>query len=190
MTNSPNQIRLIGGTRTLEFPCSAAVTPGHMLKLFNSTVLKFKAWDSAGALGPKLFALEQEYIAKGITTAYSTGDTVIAGVFHTGDEVYATLAASATAVVQGDLLVASNDGTLKKATAEAITDSTGGTASTTFAVIASTVGQAAVANALAQIALELNLINGSGGVNIIGQALESVDNSGGGSTAWIRVLVW
>jgi len=98
--------------RTLERVAGGAISPGHLLQLNSSNQL-VKQSTSAGPV-LKLFALEKEYDGKGITGAYASGDTVIAGDFQSGDEVYARLAAGATAIVIGDKLIAHTDGTLKK----------------------------------------------------------------------------
>ena len=207
MSTNYNTIVLKGADnrRVSEYQAGVAINPGYLCKLYSSTTLKVKPNDVAAvAKIPKLFAIEQEYIAKGITTQYAIADTVMLHAALPGDMIYAKLAASATAITLGDMLEPSNDGTLRKAstapTDPAITDSTGGTASTTFAAITAPGANAttslsadmlAVKNALAQVALSLNDManNISGQPGAIAQAIDTVDNSGGSGEVFIRVMI-
>jgi len=75
----------------------------------------------------KLFAKEKGWIADipfassfgdaGIDDAYAAGERVFAHQGEQGDEIYALLAPSATAVALTDYLTPHSDGTLKKSTA-------------------------------------------------------------------------
>lgn len=184
--------------RVSEFQAGVAINPGYLCKLYNSTTLKVKPNDTAGTVkGGKWFALEQEYIAKGISTQYAIGDAVLLHYALPGDMIYAKLAASATAVTQGDMLEPAADGTLKKVTSDSvptITDSTGGTGSTTFAAITAggSYAQAdltAIKNAVSEIATILNILAGTGDFAAMAQAVDTLDNSSGAGEVFIRVFV-
>ena len=212
MSTNYNTIVLKGADnrRVSEYQAGVAVNPGYLCKLYAATTLKVKPCDVAGTVkGAKLFAIEQEYIAKGTGTQYAIGDTVMLHPALPGDVIYAKLAASATAITLGDFLEPANDGTLKKVTADTfpvITDSTGGTPTTpgTFAVItAPSTGDASnnadststnaaiasIANTLAKIAIPLNTLSTLGDVAAMAQAIDTVDNSGGSGEVFIRVMI-
>jgi hypothetical protein len=186
MTNSPNTISLKRNynTRNSELPAGVAINPGYLLELYNnSSALNYKPHSVAGGKALKIFALEQDYIGKDKNTQYAIADTVQAGIFTSGDEVLAKLAASATAITQGDKLESAGDGTLRKCvdiTAAA------GTAITTriLADVTATPTQALVNNDMATIAAVLDF------PGAIGQALETVDNSAGASEVFIRVILY
>lgn len=114
---NPNTIVLKVGSdfRTTERVAGAAVSPGHLVVLNSSDQLIKHNVSVGRALA--MFALEKEYTANGITTAYASGDTVVAGEFDKNDEVYARVPAAAAAIVIGDVLVSNGDGTLKKVAA-------------------------------------------------------------------------
>lgn len=191
-------LRGVDNRRVAEFTAGVAINPGYLCKLYNSTVLKVKPNDVAGSVKTsKWFALEQEYIAKGITTQYAIGDTVLLHGAIPGDQIYVKLAAGAAAVTQGDFLEAAADGTLKKAASDvipAITDSTGGTGSTTFAAIAAGASYAqadlvAIKNAISEVATLLNVLSAMGDFAPLAQAFDSMDNSGGSSEAFVRAYI-
>ena len=190
-------LRSSDNRHTREFQAGVAINPGYLLELYdNSGVLSAKPHSKAGNKSARFFAMEQEYIAKGISTQYAIGDTVIAAAAQPGDEIYARVAASAAAITDGDLLESAGDGTLRKSTniAAALTDSTGGAASTTFAAIAAGGAYAqadivAIKNALSQIVLSLNILKNQGYNGAVAQAIESVNNSGGGTEVFIRTFL-
>lgn len=183
MTNSPNTITLISSGRTKELVAGVAINPGYLLRLYTATTLKVKPHDIAYGHNAKLFAIEQEYLGKGITTQYAIGDTVIFGCFHTGDEVLARLAASAVAVVAGDPLVSAGDGTLQKGVP--VTSAVGTNITTgILADVTATPTQTLINNNDKTIATYLGA-----SIAVVGYALEAVDNSGGGAEVMIRVLV-
>lgn len=95
-----------------EYPADAALYPGHLVKI-NSDGECLKQATASVQVKP-LFAKEQEFLGNGITVAYAAGDLVPVHYAQPGDRIYARYAASATAVVIGDPLTPSNDGTLKK----------------------------------------------------------------------------
>lgn len=110
VSTNPNTIPIKGDFIQSERQANAAINPGHLIELMSTD--KVRSNTQAGVLVPRTFAIEQEYEGKEITDAYATDDTVIYGAFPAGAEVYAKLAASATAVVIGDRLEAKNDGTV------------------------------------------------------------------------------
>ena len=97
--------------RTIERLAGAALSPGYLLALNSSNA--FVKHATANGRAMKLFAMEREFTGSTITTAYSSGDTVIAADLKPGDEVYAKLAASAAAIVIGDFLANSQCECLK-----------------------------------------------------------------------------
>ena len=97
-----------------------AITPGMLLQ--NAAAGTFVTHVGAGLNAQKLFALENVARAGGIADAYVVGETVRALYAQRGDLINAALAASATAIVIGDALESSGDGYLRKATADAATD--------------------------------------------------------------------
>lgn len=140
---SPQTIALKGNYIPMERKANAALSPGHLLNINSSN--KFIKQAVAAKKPITMFALEKDYDAKEITVAYASDDTVKAGIFGAGHEVYARLAAAATAVVIGTHLESAGDGTLRVVTADS---------STAIAI-----------------------------------ALEAVDNSAGGSEAFVRVVI-
>lgn len=181
VATTPSTIALTQPCRTKEFLANAALSPGHVLELMSTNKVR-KNTRAALANGLRMVALEQEYNGTGITTAYAASDQVVAGIFRPGDEVTLRLAASAAAVVIGDYLELAADGTVRKL-AGYLTDSSGGTANTTVQAIGGTYSQSEVANNFADVAAA---INAEGAFAV---ALEAVDNSGGGSEAFIRVIL-
>lgn len=179
----------------MEAKANGAITPGHLLLLDSSR--RVVVHNVAGGLQSKLIALENAMVGKDLTQAYASGDFTYCTFAQPGDELNMLVAAAAPAIVVGDQLESAGDGTLRKAslaTVPAITDSTGGAASATFAAITAGAGYAqadmvAVKNALAEIALVLNaqhaILNGK----IVGIAMEAIDNSGGGAIARVRTLI-
>lgn len=93
---------------------AGAIKPGHMLKRDSSLALVVHA--TAGGFGEMMVAIEDALQGKLITDAYASGDLVRYYQPRSGEKFMARLAAGATAVVKGDLLISSGDGTLKKTT--------------------------------------------------------------------------
>jgi len=186
----PKTILLKGQPQYREGIADAALTPGELVEQMTTGNFRKHA-TAAGVMPSKLFAREEEYVGGGIDVAYAASDTFPYMACQSGDQVYALVAASAVAIVIGDLLESAGDGTLRKVTA-LITDSTGGTASaTTIANLADgttyATDHAALENNLATIALALN--SRQAGFSAVARAIEAVDNSGGGSEARIKVEI-
>jgi hypothetical protein len=139
----PHTILLAGNPqRPQELPCSAAITPGHLVEISSGQLRKHATAD--GNASPA-FALEQltpdrTVATAAIDTPYPSGDTVQWAIGRPGDLFYAWVPASAAAIVAGDFLASNGDGTLHKAVtgstfleaivataAEAVNNSAGGT---------------------------------------------------------------
>ena len=98
---------------------AGGILPGHLVAEGASNVAVHAG---AGLNAQKLFAQKNIATAGDIDTAYLSGELVIYGAYHSGQEVRALLAASAAAIVRGDELESAGDGTLRVATADAATD--------------------------------------------------------------------
>lgn len=183
VATTPSTIALTPPSRTKEVIASAALSPGHVVELHTSTGEKVRKNTRAALPGTaKLVALEKAYLGKGITDAYASADTVVIGVFQAGDEVTLRVAASATAIVFGDKLECAADGTVRKQTGY-LTDNSGGTANTTLQAIGASYTEAEVENNFADVAAAINALG------VFAVAIEAVDNSGGGSEAFVRALI-
>ncbi len=104
---------------------AGTIKPGHLLEQDSNG--KVVVHNSAGENAVPMFALEDAYAdtsgsAKAIDTTYASDDSVFVGVCPTGVEVYALLAANASAVVNGVFLESDGDGTLRILTTDAATD--------------------------------------------------------------------
>lgn len=129
---------------------ASAVVPGMLVE--ETSTGELQEHSTAAANAQKLFALANLTNAGTIDTVYPVGALALYGAAHSGQQANALLAAAAPAIVQGDALESAGDGTLRKAVADAATDTAQRDA-------------------------------------IVGYAMESVDNSGGGTTVRIRVRV-
>lgn len=165
-----------------EAKAGGAVTPGHLVKLNSSGEVVVHA--TAGGKAQRAFAVENELAGDEISVAYAQNDTCFYEVVGAGAEVYGLVAASAAAIVIGDLLESAGDGTLRKA-GNILTDNSGGTANTTIQDLSGTYAEAEVANNFADVASAINALK----ANVLAIALEAVDNSGGVSAARILVEV-
>ena len=96
------------------------ILPGMLLE--NASAGTVVSHVGAGLNAQKLFALENVANGGGIADAYASGQTVRALYAQRGDLINAALAASAIAIVIGDALESSGDGYLRKASADAATD--------------------------------------------------------------------
>lgn len=99
---------------------ATTIKPGMLLEeLAAGTVQEHS---TAAANAQKLFALTDLTLAATVDDAYAVASTVRYGAFRSGQEVYTWVAASAIAIVIGDVLESAGDGTVRKATADAATD--------------------------------------------------------------------
>jgi len=100
----------------------SAIVPGMLIEeLAAGTVQEHS---TAAGNAQKLFALSDLSNAGDIDTAYAAGALVRYGAAHSGQEVYALLAANAAAIVKGDPLESDGDGTLRVQTTAAATADT------------------------------------------------------------------
>lgn len=182
--SAPSTVLLKGAPVGCEAIAAGAITPGHLIKLNSDG--EVVVHNSAGLFTPVYIARENEVIGNDIDDAYADNDTVLYWHCRPGDEVYALVPASAAAVVIGDFLESNGDGTLRKVAAY-LTDSSGGTANTTLQDIGAAHVEAEVANNFADVAAAINALKA--GSSALFQALQAVDNSGGGSAARIKVRV-
>lgn len=143
-------ILLKGGGVNKEYDAGTAITPGYLVALAADGDVD--PHGTAAANAQRMFALENELVGDGIDVDYAVGERVKCVVPTPGSEIYALVAASASAIVIGDFLESAGDGTLRLAATDAATDT-------------------------------------AQRVSIIAQAIEAVDNSGGGSEARIKVSV-
>jgi len=121
----------VGTLHLKEAPANGAISPGDFLS--RATDGDFQRQATASINGPKLIAVENDLVAGTITDDYATGDNVRATYLKSGDEVYAFVAASAAAIVIGDVLEFDGVGGVKKgasgvtvATALEAVDNSGG----------------------------------------------------------------
>lgn len=126
MSQAVQQIELTGGEAGQSFHAEAiaaaasVVVPGDLVEIIAAG--EIQEHSTAAANAQKAFALPNTTIGGTIDDAYAVGDSVLYGVFKTGQEVNARLAAGATAVVEGVALESAGDGTLRVLTADAATD--------------------------------------------------------------------
>jgi hypothetical protein len=118
MAETPHTVLLSGNPQYFqEIPCSAAITPGHLVEIASGALRVHATADGNAA---PWFAIEQKtpnraVITEAIDTPYPSGDTVQWIGARPGDMVYAWVPASAAAIVAGDYLASNGDGTLHKA---------------------------------------------------------------------------
>lgn len=124
MTSSttPKTIVLKGVPIRKEGVASGAITPGHLIEFGGANDLQVNSQAAKNAR--KAFAVENDLVGNGITDAYASGDQVQYVVAGAGVEIYALLAAAATAVEKGDALESAGDGTLRIQSTDAATDDT------------------------------------------------------------------
>lgn len=114
---APRTIILRGVEETIskEGKAGGAITPGHLVDLNSSNAWVVHAV-AAGA-SQKAFAIENDMVGKGIDDAYASGDWAQVRICSPGIEVYALVAAAATAIAAGDYVESAGDGTVRKVTA-------------------------------------------------------------------------
>jgi hypothetical protein len=107
----PHTINLKGRPQRREALAGGAIIPGHLL-VYNTSA-QFVVATPALLGHPRIFAAENELLGQDVNIAYASGDRVVAWHCGPGDEVWALLAAAATAVVIGSHLEAAADGTIR-----------------------------------------------------------------------------
>jgi len=113
-----NSIITKGAGHALQFESKAAeagIYPGMLVE--RSADGSFLKCNSNGTSALNLVAIENSINGKDKDTVYANGETVYARALTPGMEVQVKLAASAAAVVYGDLLTCDGDGGVKKAVA-------------------------------------------------------------------------
>ena len=93
-----------------ERTANASITPGHLVELM--TTGKVRVHATAGGHAQKAFAVENDLIGAGITTAYAAAAQVQYEVMERGAEVYALLANGQNVAI-GAPLESAGDGTLR-----------------------------------------------------------------------------
>ncbi|MFA7651655.1 MAG: hypothetical protein WCX62_04490 [Synergistaceae bacterium] len=96
-----------------EYIADAAIKPGNLVKLDSDGKVTVFA-TNAGMVLP-MFAVEDEFQGKTVTDAYAQGDVVQCWIPNRGDVVMGILDKGANVSI-GDLLEATDDGTLRKLT--------------------------------------------------------------------------
>lgn len=121
---SYNTIVLKGKGIQKEAVAAGSITPGMLVAL--NSAGKVAAHATGGGVAQRAFAVEYElgfgsystgYKAGGINDAYSANDNVKYVIAERGDEIYALVAAGASAIVAGDLLESNGAGGFRKVTA-------------------------------------------------------------------------
>lgn len=113
----PKNIILKGSPIRKEGVTGAKLTPGMLIDFNSSGALI--AHGTAGGTAAAYFAVEEDFLGKGIDKEYASGDRGQYVVAGPGDEVYAILDKSQE-IVKGDFLMSSGDGTLKKYAAQKV----------------------------------------------------------------------
>lgn len=121
-SSTPNTIVLKGNGVRKERLAGGTITPGHLVLINTSD--QVVVHPNAAQNARKMFAVENDIEGEGIDDNYTSGDTVQFETFQPGDEVYALVAALATAVTIGAALESAGDGTLRIQTADAASDQT------------------------------------------------------------------
>lgn len=98
---------------------ASAIIPGHLVEEVGGEVQEHS---TAAANAQKLFALTNLPVGGTIDDVYVAATTVRYGAAHAGQKVFGLVAAAAPAIVDGDALESAGDGTLRKAVADAATD--------------------------------------------------------------------
>lgn len=109
-SSTPNTILLKGCGIRKELNAAEAITPGSLVELASATTVQNHS--TAGGAAAKAFAVENDLVGDGIDTNYSSGDRVQYEVLPAGAEVYALVAASATAIPVGSPVISDGDGTV------------------------------------------------------------------------------
>ena len=129
----PHTINLKGRPQRREATAGGAITPGHLIQY--NTSGQFIVAATALLAHPRIFAAENELLGSEVSVAYASGDRVLAWHAGPGDEIWALVAATATAITVGAHLEAAADGTLRLRTTgatigvalQAVDNSAGGT---------------------------------------------------------------
>lgn len=116
-----------------EASCSAAVSPGHIVEFTGTTQVRKQATAKKKTL--LRIVTCNLFLGGDKDTAYAAGDNVYFSSLKPGDQAQVRIPAAAAAIVRGDQLELSGDGTMRKLTdgaalaeaTEAVDNSAGGT---------------------------------------------------------------
>jgi len=97
----------------------SAIVPGMLVEEVGGEVQEHS---TAAANAQKLFALTNLPVGGTIDDIYAAGESVRYGAAHAGQPAFALVAAGAPDIVDGGGLESTGDGTLRKAVADAATD--------------------------------------------------------------------
>lgn len=100
---------------------ASGILPGHLVEEASGLV---QVHGTAAVNAQRLFAQTDLSVSGDIDLAYGSGATVSYGAYHSGQEVNALVAASATAITDGAALESAGDGTLRILTTDTATDDT------------------------------------------------------------------
>lgn len=109
----------------LERNAAAALYPGHMIELTSADKVQ-KHSTAGGAVGPIMFAIEDENQGNGIDTQYDSDDRVVGWIPQRGDWVLAVLKDGENVSI-GDHLESAGSGVLRKYVATADSSAASGT---------------------------------------------------------------
>lgn len=114
----PNTVYLAGPiTRVDEFPAGEAITPGHLIELYDdSGTMKWRKHATSTEQVTLAVALEQGHFNLGVDDAYAAGDQVVAGILCPGSTFWG-LIASGQDISSAELMQSAGAGLLKAATA-------------------------------------------------------------------------
>lgn len=113
----PETIILRGAPNFQESTSAVALTPGYIVQF--TTAALFALQSTARKAAPLRVVTEADLIGQAIETPIAAGTNVSAHFCSPGDVVQVALPASAPAIVIGDQLELSGDGTMRKLTGAA-----------------------------------------------------------------------
>ena len=188
-----NTIDLNGYAINKELLSAGVITPGHLLVRDASGTVVVHA--TAGGRAEPIFAREDDLQGNDLTVDYASGDRIQMLVFPPGGEVNALVAASAPAITVGDFLESAGDGTLRVPVD--VADLTGTLTGTVDGALTDITFNATWSQAQAdeinknfkEFQTIVNAFLPEVGQFPVAVALESVDNSGGGTAVRIRVEI-
>lgn len=113
---TPRAVILVGKeqARVREGIAAGTITPGMLLAIDSAG--KYVAHNVAGGVANLIFADMADYVGKGIDDNYVANDNVFAWIVNKGAEINTLVAASAAAIVVGDLVESNGAGGVRKAT--------------------------------------------------------------------------
>jgi hypothetical protein len=166
---------------------SEIASPGHLVELLSTENDTIQKNDSGFSQGIGIL-LENETLTGTKETAYASGDTAQYSNLVAGMIVQVRVAAGATAITKGDRLTVVTGGTVGKLTAQADLTAASGTAGDTIVDAGGSYSQTNVNNNFASVSAKINALLPAS-LGFIGIALESKNNSGGGSEVFIQMKV-